>query len=434
VTIGRILVRKPSALIERDEYGALPLRAMFAQPSTGSPQVRPAKATGPAVTAAPGQKRVDEIGELVIEDGYARFVDHTISPAYSEELSRLSVGIKGLTNAPGKRGQLVAQGVIGASGAIDLRGEVAPLGESLYVDLEGELRDFAIPRVNPYVNRALAWIARDGQFSTKVHFRIDGDRLEATNDIVVGRLDLVQAGENDEVKRRIGLPLGLLVALMKDVRGEIRVAVPVSGRLGAPEFSFAEAIWTAVRNAVVNILAAPFKLIGRLFTKGDVIEAATIDPIRFEPGSSVISPAMEQQLQRVAGFLGASPFVRLAVSPVVSAGDVTVLKTQEVMARIQRLQRERQLAEFSMAATHLFVERCPGRTTPETVDEIVATLRDAEPMPEEGARTLGARRAEIVREALIKTAGVEATRLQRAEALAAFGVSGDARVEFSITP
>ncbi len=340
-----------------------------------------------------------------------------------------------MTNTPGRRGQLVAQGVIGARGAIELHGQVAPLGESLYVDLEGELRDFAIPRVNPYVNRTLAWIARDGQLSTKVHFRIDGDHLEATNEIVVGRLDLVQAGENDEVKRRIGLPLGMLVALMKDVQGEIRVTVPVSGRLGSPEFSLREAIWTAVRNVVTNVLAAPFKLIGRLFTKGDVIEDVAIDPIRFEPGSSLISPAMEQQLQRVAEFLRTSPYVRLALSPVVSAADVTNLKSQEVTARIQRVQREEQIADFSAAAQRLFRQRFPDRPVPKTAEEIVAALREGEPVPEAAAHTLGMRRVGITREALIKAASIHAERLQTKEnPTAMIEESGDGRVEFSITP
>jgi len=370
----------------------------------------------------------------VIEDGYAQFIDRTDSPPFIEELSRLAVNIKGLTNAPGKHGQLSLQGVIGTTGAVELKGEVAPLGESLFVDLEGELRDFAIPTTNPYTNRLLAWTAKDGRLATKVHFRIDGDKLDVKSEIVVGRLDVVQAGEGDEARKRIGLPLGLIIALMKDIRGEIRVNVPVSGSLSAPEFSLSEAIWTAVRDVIVNVLTAPFQLIGRLFTKDDKIEGISIDPVRFEPGSGIITPAMDQQLRRVADFLRNSPFVRLALSPVVSAADITSLKTQEVTARIQRLQREQKLADLATAAGRLFRQRFPDQAMPKSVEDIVVALREVEPTPEESGRALASRRLEVTREALIKTAGIEANRLQPTEAPAPLGAGGEGRMEFSIIP
>jgi hypothetical protein len=292
------------------------------------------------------------------------------------------------------------QGVLGGASALSLRGEVAPLGETLFVDLDGELRDFTISRVNSFLDRILAWIARDGRFSAKVHYRIEGDQLTATNEIVIGRLELAQAGEGAEVKQRLGLPLGLIVALIKDARGEIRVSVPFSGRLGAPEFSFSEAIWTAVKNVVVNILTAPFKLIGGLFSKGDKIEALHVDPVRFEAGSAAVSPEMAQHLQRVGSFLKSSPFVKLAVTPVVTSADIASLKTQEVTARIQRLQREQRIAEFPTAAAQLFKTEFSDREIPKTVDEIVAALRDRVPEPEAPARALAERRATAVRDAL----------------------------------
>ena len=439
--VGRVWIRKPSVIIERDQNGKLPLREMFVrtpagQAGTAASADKPAQTTTttPATAKPSLPKAAIEIEETVIEDGYAQFIDRTDSPPFIEELSRLAVNIKGLTNAPGKHGQLSLQGVIGTTGAVELKGEVAPLGESLFVDLEGELRDFAIPTTNPYTNRLLAWTAKDGRLATKVHFRIDGDKLDVKSEIVVGRLDVVQAGEGDEARKRIGLPLGLIIALMKDIRGEIRVNVPVSGSLSAPEFSLSEAIWTAVRDVIVNVLTAPFQLIGRLFTKDDKIEGISIDPVRFEPGSGIITPAMDQQLRRVADFLRNSPFVRLALSPVVSAADITSLKTQEVTARIQRLQREQKLADLATAAGRLFRQRFPDQAMPKSVEDIVVALREVEPTPEESGRALASRRLEVTREALIKTAGIEANRLQPTEAPAPLGAGGEGRMEFSIIP
>jgi len=435
VTVARVLIRKPAAVIERDEQGALPLRTLLAARDAKAEPASAAAPRGEVEPAPSGQQRAKlaiDVGEILVEEGSARFVDHTSTPAYAEDISRIAVTVKGLSNAPGKRAQLVVQGVVGGGSALDLRGAVAPLGETLYVDLTGELRDFRIPEVNSFLDRIIAWIARDGRLTTRVHYRIDGDQLEATNEIVVGRLELVKPGERDEVKRRLGLPLGLIVALLKDTRGEIRVNVPIAGRLGAPEFSFREAIWTAVKNVVVNILKAPFKLIGRLFTKGDTIEALSIDPVRFEAGSAAVSPAMDEHLQRVGGFLESSPYVKLTLVPIITGSDLSSLKTQEVTARIQQLQREERITEFSAAAARVFRKQFPERPAPKGVEEIVAALRASVPEPEPAARALAARRGEVTKEALQRAAAAPAERLIIGEAVSRPDASGDGSVEVSI--
>jgi len=443
VTVSRVVVRKPAAVIERDEQGALPIRSLLTarrDAGTATPVVATAPAPTPAPTAIPigagatrppGGGLTIEVAEIVVEDGAARFVDRTVTPPFTEELSRLAVSLKGLSNAPGKRAQLLVQGVLGGASALDLRGEVAPLGETLYVDLAGELRDFVIPRTNPFLTRILAWIAREGRVSTKVRYRIEGDRLEATNEIVIGRLEVARAGEGDEVERRIGLPLGLIVALMKDTRGEIRVSVPLSGSLGAPEFSLAEAIWTALRNVVVNVLAAPFKLIGGLFTKGDRVEAVAIDPLRFEHGTATPTAAMGEHVRRVADFLTSSPFVRLTLTSVVTDADAASLRVQDVTARIQRAQRELGLKDFAAAATRVFKERFPDRPAPKTAEAIVAALAEDAPVPETASRALAARRIEVAREALKRAVDIPADRLVAGDLKSG---SGDGRVELAITP
>jgi uncharacterized protein involved in outer membrane biogenesis len=487
IKIARVQVRKPWALIERSKDGTLPLRAMFAAPASeikqiaapanetkqkAAPASETKQAAAPAsetkqkappsgdaakkqdvapsppakkeVAAAPGAgakpsakpqppKTAIDIGEIVVEEGFARFIDRTADQPYTEELSRLAMSIKGLSNAPGKKGKLTLQSVIGATGAFELHGDIAPLGDTLWLDLDGELRDFAIPRVNPYTNALLSWIAKDGRLATKVHFSLDGDKLDVKSEIVVGRLDLVQASGDDKAKDKLGLPLGLIVALMKDARGEIRVNVPVSGSLSAPEFSLSDAIWTAVKNMIVNVLAAPFRAIGRLFTSSDDKIAFSIDPVRFEPGSAAIGAAMNEQLGKLNEFLRNSPFVRLSLSAVVSETDNGALKTQEVTAKIQAYQREQKISELAPAAQRYFRQRFPNIKVPDTVEGVVTALRDVEPRPEPQAQKLAARRVEVVRERL-SSEGTDAKRLEAAAKSPDSDAKGDGRVEFSVVP
>jgi hypothetical protein len=436
-TVERVTVTQPSVLVVRDKDGSFPLREMLTAPSA-SPAF--STATSESVSPpAPAARMALEIGEVIIDDGSARFVDRSTTPFYSEEISRLAVTVKNIRSGSDVRADVAVQGVIGASGALQLAGQVAPLADVFFLDLAGELTNISLARTNPYVRYYSGWMARTGSLTTKLHYRIVGDELEASNDIEVQQINVVRApAEDAEGVKRVGLPLGMIVAIATDSRGDIKFSVPVTGKLSAPGFSFGGAIWAAVSNVLVNIAAAPFRAIGKLFSGGSGADSAreaqlTIDPLLFPPGSAALTPAAHTQLQRVADFLRASPRVRLTIGALVTAEDVVSLKTQEVVARIQRVQREQRLADFSVAAAAVFAQARPQVATPKSPDDIVAALREDEPASEPAVEQLRARRLEITREALIQEAGIEPMRVELGAdpATATPGHEGG-RVEFNL--
>ncbi len=444
-TVARLGVRRPVFLIERGRDDAITLLTLF-RPKTApgdaapkpAPPPAPAPAPAPAVKegGAKGKGLLDtmrlELGEIRVEDGSARFLDRSTKPMFSEDFSRLEVTVAGLSNRAGQRAKVSLKSVVGADAGLDLRGEVGPIGQPPLVDLVGVLRDYRLPTVNPYADRTIAWIIRRGDFKYDVHIKLEGDQLTVNNDVFVGHLQVAKSPERgDEVKQRLGLPLGLIVALIKDGNGDIRLSVPVTGSLRDPKFDVNEAIWAAVRNVIVNVLAAPFRLIGRLFASDDKIEELRVDPVTFAIGSSVIDPAMEAHLLRVADFLRGSPYVNLELRPVASEADIEALKAQEVLARLQRFRREVGAGDLASALRLYYQSHAPSLTLPKTVDEQLAALRQREPTPEAPLADLLKRRLDAARERLTKAEGIPPERLA-AGAAAPPGAAGDGRVEFEL--
>lgn len=414
--VEQVVVYKPSVRIERVEPGAFPLRTMFMRPAAPVERPHPAMAK--------------EIDHLVIEDGVIRFIDRTTSPNYRETLSQVSATVEDLSTAPGRRGKLTGRGVLSGGGTIEVRGQSELLGGRFFLDLDGAVRRLAVPTTNPYLERLLAWSARKGELTTTVHYRIEGDRLHAVNEIMIDELDLVRTGERDIVQERVGLPLGLLVGLMKNVHGEIRLTVPVSGRLASPEFSFWGVFWTSLRNAVINVVTAPFRLIGRLFEKEGRVEEIEVNPLQFEHGTTTLSRQGEQQIQHLAEFLREFPYVRLVMTPVVSEADLKSLKTRQVIGRIQQVKREQRLPDLSAAARRLFKQRFPNRPVPAALGETLASLVDVESVPEREAKRLAAKRVDAVRDWLGETAGVAPDRLHPVQEPKIVGDHEEGRVEF----
>jgi uncharacterized protein involved in outer membrane biogenesis len=432
-----ITVSKPQFRIERAENGDINLRRLFAAETppittTRTPAPVSTPAAPPADDSAGGFKAPMplEIGSIVIEDGDARFIDRTTQPDFSETISRLAVRVDDLSSEPGRRAKLAVQAIVGSDSALDLKGELAPFG-ALYADISGEMRRFTLPTVNPYAESVIAWIIERGTLTARLHYTIEKNQITASNEIIVENLHVAKSRTDDEVQKRIGLPLGMIVALVTDSNNSIRVNLPITGTLQSWSADLSDAIWTVVKNAVVNIVSAPFKAIGRLFTgSGDKIASLAVDPARFAPGSATVAPEAESHLTKVADFLRKSPAVTLTLAPVTTSADGETLRAQELAARLQRVQREAKLKDLDAAVAAEFKRVFPGEPLPKTTDEQVARLRERAEVPPEALEQLARQRVDAVRETLAAKEGIQPSRLVAGAATNAS--SGDGRVEFKI--
>jgi hypothetical protein len=404
VTARDLTLQRPWLLVERDDAGALPLRALLTS------------GTGTAARTASGQGDdkaeavAVTIGRVVAEDGGMRIVDRSVSPAFAVDLQRAAVVVEGLSTAGPRPARLELKGQLGPNADLALRGTVGLFDGPLRIDVSGDLRRFAVPRANPYLQRHIAWRAEEGFLATTLTCRIQGDALEARTDLRLSRLQVTRAAGEDESQARIGLPLGLVLALMKDARGDIRMSVPVGGRLSDPRFDFSETIWSAVRTVAINAITLPVSWIGRVRLGSDSrIQRVEVDGIRFQPGTAVPTSDGQAQLARVAAFLEQMTEVRMALAPVVSSRDREELWRLGVRASIDRLAREAQI-EPKAAAARLFKQRFPDRLPPESDDGLLAALTESPPALPAEASALAAGRLESVRTTL-RQAGIDPARL-----------------------
>lgn len=445
---------RPEVRIERAADGSMNVRRMFtptkktkddARPDGGKDEKKKEdKDQAPEAVLASAraepkepnllQEMVLDFDRIVIEEGYNRFLDQTTKPPFSQDLGRLAVTVRNLSNAPGRRTTLEAQAIVGGDAALDLRGEMSRLGDSFSADLVGELRDFTVASANPYANSFLSWVVKQGKLGVKVHYRIEEDRLTGENEITVKNLQVAKGSDSDEAQKRLGLPLGLIVAMMKDSRGDINFAIPIAGSVTDKQLDWGETVWAAVKQVIVKALASPFRSIGRMFTgSDDKVEEVKVDPVVFAAGSSVIGPAMEGHLNRVGQFLKDTPAVALSLSPVVTAKDFDRLRGQEVTTKIQRLQRERGIADYASAVSiYYLMQNLPG-PVPTTADEQLKALQEREQLPDERIKELLDRRVAATRDRLVKTENVVPERLLPGEPRVVSSDTGDGRIDFAIT-
>jgi len=413
VSARELTVRRPWVLLERDQSGAFPLRTLLA-PEKAAAHTADTASTS-SVSRSGGGGKGDAtvpvvLGRLVVEEGGARVVDGSLTPPFAVDVADLATRIDAVSTGPGAGPSRIEMTARVADGLMRFAGTIGPVTGPLRLDLQGELRQFALPRTNPYLLNVMAWEARNGWLTTNIQCRIDGDNLQAEADVLLSRLQLARAGGHDEAQARVGLPLGMITSLMKDRHGDIHLALPVAGRVNDPRFDLKELIWSTVRQVALKAVTAPVSLIGRVKTDADSrIERIEIDPVRFEPGTSKPTPEGQEQLARLVAFLDQTQETRLTATAVVSRRDVAALKRPDVDAVISKTAREARIPPEE-AAARLFQERFPGRPLPESADAVRAALGENEVPPADAVSALADKRLEAVR-ATIKKTKIDAARL-----------------------
>ena len=161
-----------------------------------------------------------------------RYLDRTTTPAFSSDLSAFAVTIRGASNQMGRQHtKMTAHGTVGGSGALELDGDLSGVGEGLRANLNGRLQDFPLSSANPYTAQLTSWIVRRGRFTTQFRYQVEGDHLVANQDLKFASLQVEKAPTMSDAPQRLGVPLGLAVALLKDSRGDIDLSIPLRGTL-----------------------------------------------------------------------------------------------------------------------------------------------------------------------------------------------------------
>jgi uncharacterized protein involved in outer membrane biogenesis len=426
IRIRELTLRKPWALVERQRDGSLEIAALLGRRGASPPPPAP---PGAAPASTPSSRVRVAVNKLTLNDGFLRFVDRTTVPDFAEELTSITLASEGLGTNPRRHGTIDLRGMLASGQPLTVRGQIGALTGPTFLDVVVDTQGYPVPRLNPYLDQLSSWIARQGTLTASLRYKLAGDELDASNDITLDALELQEGGRGDADRRKIGLPLGLLVKLLKNRQDVIHLTLPVRGKLSAPDFDYGDALGTALRNLAIKVVSLPFSWIGGMFYTPDArIDSIQVWPVPFQTAQAAPTGPGGEQLQRLATFLKETPAIRLRLRPVTTVADVTALRRAALEAR---LAAGGDAAARRQAALALYAELFPRRQPPATDEALLAELTRETPTPPGALRTLTTGRTAAVRDGLVR-AGVDAGRVEPAESRTAVESEGEPRVEFEI--
>jgi hypothetical protein len=299
--------------------------------------------------------------------------------------------VRGLSADPASQARVDLSARIEPAAPVSISGTVNPLAEKVTLDLVASVKDYDLNLLSAYSAKYIGYGIEKGKVSLDLRYRVENRRLEAQNRIF---LDQLTFGPPVDSPSALRAPVLLAVKLLQNSRGEIDVNVPISGSLDDPQFSVGEIVMKVIGNMIVNVVSAPFRFLGSLFSGGGGDGTGQeLSWVAFEPGREDITPEAEKKVETLARALAERPQLSLEIAPRTSPADAEGLKRRQLEARMAPKGGRVAPDDYPKLLRELYRRdkpSVPGRepAVPEMEKELLARI----PVTGDDLRALAARR------------------------------------------
>jgi outer membrane protein OmpA-like peptidoglycan-associated protein len=246
------------------------------------------------------------IERVRVEKGVVDFADFSLVLPFATHVTDFSGGATGISSDAASRTTVNLEGKVDEYGFTTVEGRLSPFAPKSFTDLTVKFQNVDMKPLSPYSATFAGRKIASGTLNIKLEYKIQNSELLGENEVLLEQFTL---GDRVEAPNAINLPLDLAIALLTDTEGKIDVAVPVSGNVDNPKFSYGHVIRQALVNLITKVVTAPFGALGGLL--GD--KGEQMDAISFQPGSDRLLPPELKKLKNVAEALEKRPQLRLVV-------------------------------------------------------------------------------------------------------------------------
>ncbi|MEZ4331023.1 MAG: DUF748 domain-containing protein [Myxococcota bacterium] len=424
VALAHLALASPRVVLTRDAEGLVlpPLDAPSPDASVGEPARAVASASGGNETESSAEDQTGasalplaiSVGDARIRDGRVQLVDRALEPEYRGRIRAIELHAQG-ARWPGNAVDALALTAEGLRGArLELNGALEP-DEKTRLDFR--LVELPLEQFKAYV-ASTGYALSGGALSLDSKIELGPEKLTSRNRIVVASLGIAGVEGEAAFLRNFGMPLSVALALLEDLDGKITLAVPIAGEPENMKVGLGGLIAQALRKALIGALSAPLKLLGAVTRKGEIADPSPA-PVDFIVGEDRLADDEDDHVGEIAALLASSPAIALRLAGQTAASDDRMLCERALLDQLEASRGVRALSAFGemarrRAVREFLAERLAGgRPEPLAGDDarwLEAQLARAR-APIEALEALATARAERLRDRLVETYEIDATRL-----------------------
>lgn len=248
---------------------------------------------------------------LVFTNGELVFEDFTPERPFRYTLSDLTVGSTRMNSDAGSV-DFNASATLNGKGKLTSAFKFDPKNFK-NVDATMNVEDLALADLDAYGRWYGAHPLESGTMSYAGATGIHDGKIKSENHIQAQQMKVGKKVDAHDPEIFV-LPLRLAVSLLKDVKGNIDLDVPVEGDINDPQFQPWPIVWQVLKNLLVKAVTAPGRLIGRALGGG---EDADLEEVRFDLLQAGLGKVQRKALDQLAKGLEAKPELIVALVPLV---------------------------------------------------------------------------------------------------------------------
>ncbi len=322
---GRFQFTKPTA-------ASLPV-LKAGEKESAPPTAPPPAAAIPAVAATP---LLVHLERATVIGGQFYFEDRAVAPTQTIYWQDIRVDLADVAY-PLTRPAVFALHAFNMDGApIEVSGNTERQGGQLVTRVHGTIEHLHLAKFNSYLAPLLGYRVKKGAVSVKWDLLVPGDTVQADAEVTLHDLGLSGKLSPSEVEQQVGLPMHLVLALLKDINGDINLQVPMTGNLNQSGVQVGSSFWRAFRDVVIGAVTSPLKLLGAIFSEKEQLDDFFLEPIPFEAGTSQLTVAGKEQVSRLRNFLAQRPELDLQLSCTLGQEDRQVVRDRLLLAALPK--------------------------------------------------------------------------------------------------
>jgi hypothetical protein len=307
--------------------------AVGGTPKPPPPKPAPAVPAPPGPPAEPGRAAAPlelEIGALEMTGGEVEAIDNTVKPVARTRVGALALAARDVRFPDPAAHGIDLRATLPLRAKLEVKGDLAPGNVG---DFTLRLRQLDLPVFNPYASAAAGVTIDKGTASVSTKLRMRGARMQIENDLVLNRLG-VSMRDPASFERQFGVPLDLALALLRDPKGDIKLAIPVKMDEKGATIGIGAIVASAIKAAVIGAVTSPLKMVGAVFG-GSGDGGISFDPLPSEPGRADLAGDPQGRIDGLAAMMGERPSVALSLRGQVGPEDRPLVAEQMLGERWQ---------------------------------------------------------------------------------------------------
>lgn len=194
------------------------------------------------------------IGKLTLQNGNVTLSDTSFNPPVNMSVTEIDISSEGFISDTSPSTDFYATAKIGDQSSIKIVGKTEPFNTKGITRFRMLAQNINLLQFNKYLEKYLGYGLNEGSFTLDANFLLHNGTLTSRNKLI---LDRVKLGEKkadfvSSTGKKSSSLLPLIVALMKNDKGEIELDLPVIGTLKKPQIKFGSAITEAIFRPLSN--------------------------------------------------------------------------------------------------------------------------------------------------------------------------------------